>query len=230
MADYFCSGTLGDAYINVCKLWLMARKEKVHIVHRTKHKSVQPAIKEIYSLAGITCEFRKRKPDLPEVSTLWTDHKDRRFLEISPYPKFKLNIKAVQAKYKLPRKYIAVCPQSGRNAQGRRIDGGCMRLLRRQTNLPWVIVGTDGCKLGDIHLEGKTSIAEYVAIIAGAHRFIGFQGLGAYVALSHKVRSIIFARRYDMQYMPKRIAKRWKPFLRSLVTNASFRVNDCLGF
>ena len=59
MKTFFTSGTLGDTYVILCKLYREAQKERILVNHYTSFDELRPAIKEIYSLcSNIIVEFR----------------------------------------------------------------------------------------------------------------------------------------------------------------------------
>ena len=61
-----------------------------------------------------------------------------------------------------------------------------------------------------IDLRGKTSIKEALGVIAHSKRFIGFQGLLAYMALSHKVTSRVYTQS-EGEYLAfrRRLMRQW---------------------
>jgi len=66
MKTYYTGGTIGDAYVTLCKLYPIAKKEEILCKHHTIHKEVEQIVREIYLLLpNIYVEFPK--DELPEV-------------------------------------------------------------------------------------------------------------------------------------------------------------------
>jgi len=64
MMTFSCSGTLGDAYVTLCKLKTAAIAGPVLCNHYTTHKKLRPQIKKIYSLLpNVTVKFVNKRDE-----------------------------------------------------------------------------------------------------------------------------------------------------------------------
>jgi len=186
MKQIFVSGTLGDSYSVGLKL--MNKKENFEILHHTNHKFWYKSIFDIYSLfpniKNVTfVEFLypdiKEMSGLPEPDMVW-------FPDLEP-PYIPM----------CNERYIVIFPHTGReDAMARKIP---IKTVERMVELlaptPVVILGTDK-RYKNIkchaNLIGETTIKDAISIIISSSGYSGPEGLPAFVALSHKIPSVIF--------------------------------------
>lgn len=177
-----CSGTLGDAFIIVCKLYNSDIKT---ISHYTIHKHLYPKILEIYSLLNINVEECKNRVGEFIVGNI--KPKDK----YTPNPKF--NLPNVD-RFNLPDSYSVIQVESGTNDLSKR------KLTNSEINTikgDVVVLGTDSLNLnfknrGSLDLRNKTSLLESFSIIEGSNNFYGTQGLLSFFALSQAIPSYIY--------------------------------------
>lgn len=208
MKIYYTSGTLGDAYVILCKLYREAQQEKILVNHYTSLDELRPAIKEIYSLcSNILVQFRDYPtPSLDIVGQYFhhnaEDERKRQIIEDGGYglkpehnPEFDLD--SIE-RFALPQQYETLQLENGVDPDKmRRLDENMIETISRRSKLPLVIVGTDSVEYYQmrymmIDLRGKTSIKEVINIIKNSARFYGCLGLLSLVALSQKVPSMLF--------------------------------------
>ena len=190
-------GTLGDAYTVGLKI-----KKDVEIIHNTVHKQFYPEILEIYGLFPHIkkVSFNKQVIEgipkirgIPAEGMEWFPELDLDYLAIADQP------------------YIVISPHAGReDAMARKIPIDIIeRMIKDADPIPVILVGTDK-QYKNIecyeNLIGETSIEELVSIISDSSGFCGPEGLSCFVALSHRVPSIIFW-------------VRWQPIQARLLSN-----------
>jgi len=207
MKIYYTGGSLGDTYVIVCKLYSVAKKEKILCKHYTEQSAIKPIIREIYSLLpnieiefcddenplGITGQFihhklvGKRMTYLPE--------KDMYDLELECHPEFELG--SIE-QFKLPKNYVILQLQSGANLKKmRHVNAEIIDKIIAGSECPVVIVGRDDVDISRkedniIDLRWMTSIKESIKIIEGARHFFGCLGFLSLVALSQRVYSTLY--------------------------------------
>ena len=207
MGAYYAGGSLGDTYVIVCKLYSIAKKEKILCRHFTEQDAIKPTVREIYSLmpniavefcesenpSGITGQFihhkmaGKRVAYLPEKNTYG--------LKLECYPEFELG--GIE-RYRLPKNYIVLQLQSGVNPKKmRRISREAIVKILEDNERPVVIIGRDNVDISRIEgnmidLRWMTSIKESIRIIKESRHFYGCLGLLSLVALSHRVYSTLY--------------------------------------
>lgn len=199
MKIYHTSGTLGDTFIIICKLYAIAKREKILCRHHTRHESIRPIIREIYSLMpNIKVKFSE-----PDKSTLkiqgWFDPKSCKLelekygLKPEYYPKFEL--KDV-VRFNLPKYYNVLQLESGIGNK-RRLDSLTVQGILSDSEFPIVIIGKDSIAISIgrhevVDLRGDTSIKEVISIIKNSKHFYGPQGLLSFIAVSQKTFSTIY--------------------------------------
>lgn len=193
------SGTLGDTYMCVCHLAHI--EERISVDHRTKHMQWEKEIRDIYSL-------------LPNIEHVEVTSEGS--WGASPYAflKHKMDQFVAFPDFQFPRSnldpgkpYIAVCLKSGRNDQpGRRIPDAEKERLFSSSKLPIVTPAPD-----------KTALLEGMGLVARSSEFYGPQGLMSYVALSHKVPSVVYVSS-DKEYLAfrSRLDSRWIKYLKDV--------------
>ena len=102
MKVYYAGGSLGDTYVIVCKLYSVAKDEKILCKHYLEYEAIKPAVYEIYSLMpnievefcdeekplGITGQFLHHKLEGNRMTYL--PDKDMYDLELECHPEFEL--------------------------------------------------------------------------------------------------------------------------------------------
>ena len=208
MKIYYTSGTLGDAYVILCKLYREAQKERILVNHYTSIDELRPIIKEIYSLhSNIFVEFRDYPTPSLDIVGQYFHHdpeseRQRQVIEDGGYnlkpehnPEF--DLESIEH-FALPQRYETLQLENGvKSDKMRRLDENMIKVISRRSKLPLVIVGTDSVEYYQmrhlvIDLRGKTSIKEVVSVIKNSVRFYGCLGLLSLVALSQKVPSKLF--------------------------------------
>lgn len=197
MLEFSASGTLGDTYIQVLQIMTFG-DIPIKVYHYTKCTYWYDQIQEIYSLLpNVEVEFvDKKRDDLVELES--TDKTIPRVY----FPDFKM----ADWGYMIDGcvvDYIVIQCHSGKDVGGNvkkfskeHLNDFISIINKYSCNKGVVLIGTnpeylsfeDGC----LNLVGKTNILELVPIIKNATNFIGPEGFGSFVALSHKVPSTIF--------------------------------------
>lgn len=206
MKVYYVGGSLGDAYVILCKVYRTAKREPVLLRHYTAHESAKPSILEIYSLVpGIGVEFRDSKHPRG-ITGQFIHHKlvgkrmtylpdnDGYGLELECHPDFNLGD---GNRFGLPDSYVTMQLESGFNPKKkRRIDMKEAKRVINNADFPTVLIGKDSIDFdqenGVIDLRRKTSIKEMVKIIRDSRHFYGCLGLLSLVALSNRVYSTLY--------------------------------------
>jgi len=206
MKAYYASGSLGDTYVILCKLYSIAKKEKILCKHHTLWSNLRPAIKEIYSLMpNIEVEFRDDEKPLG-ITGQFIHHKlvgkrmtylpddDGYGLNLECHPNFELGD---EDRFDLPDSYITIQLESGANStKKRRINGEEVKRIIAKSDFPAVLIGKDNVdsnqENGAIDLRRKTSIKEMVKVIRNSSHFYGCLGLLSLVALSQRVSSTLY--------------------------------------
>ena len=208
MKTFFTSGTLGDTYVILCKLYREAQKERILVNHYTSLDELMPAIKEIYSLcSNIIVVFRDYPTPSIDIVGQYFHHepeeeRKRQIIEDGKYnlkpehnPEF--DLESIE-RFSLPQRYETLQLENGvKSDKMRRLDQNMIKIISRRSKLPLVIVGTDDAEYYQmrhlmIDLRNKTSIKEMMNIIKNSTRFYGCLGLLSLVALSQRVPSMLF--------------------------------------
>lgn len=199
MNEYYTSGTIGDTYIILCKLYRIAVEQKIVCKHFTSYNSLRPLIKEVYSLLpNITVEFIDTLKGVVDIRGnfryLLSDSEiDVYKYRTELYPEFDL---PSVSHFSLPEKYNVVQLTAGTKSRKKTLDDKVIKsMLMNNSNIPIVFVGessTDVNIEGSIDLRGKTSIKEVINIIKHSQYFYGYQGFLSFVALSQKIKSNVY--------------------------------------
>ena len=189
MNNYKARGTLGDTYIFCCKLLNMV-PEPTTVWHHTKHEYWREEILEIYNLVPlIRTVFTDYLPTYPEITSDVHEGKMTWFPTWNWLFDYDYGNELGE--------YMVIQPEAGK-PQGYNHKELTLKTIRReidQTDMPVIILGTSSKFKyvgGDYNLIGETSVMDAMQITAGAKKFIGPEGLLAFVALSHKVNSSIY--------------------------------------
>jgi hypothetical protein len=189
MTDYMARGTLGDTYIFCCKLKTFTQLPTT-MWHNTKHRYWENEIQEIYSLLpNINVKFIDYVPTCRELTS--DVHKDNMIWFPTWEWPYNYHYKDELGDY------MVIQPEAGK-PEGYNHKELTLKTIRReidQTDMPVVVLGTSSKFKyvgGDYNLMGMTSVMDAMQITAHAKKFIGPEGLLAFVALSHKVKSSIY--------------------------------------
>ena len=207
MRVYYTGGSLGDTYVIVCKLYSIAKNEKILCKHYIEDDAIKPAVREIYSLMpniavewrdddehlGITGQFLHHK--LRGEQMTYLPEENMYNLRLERYPEFEIG--SIE-RFKLPDDYVVLQLQSGANPKKTRkmsaeeVDG-----ILKDSEYPIVVIGKDNVDVSRIEddiidLRWATSIKEAINIIKCARHFYGCLGLLNLVALSHRVYSTLY--------------------------------------
>lgn len=193
MKQIFVSGTLGDAY--TVGLKLMKEEDDIEILHHTNHKQFYKQIFEVYNffdnIQNVNfVEFlypdTKELSGVPEEGMVWFPHLELLETNISE------------------ESYITLFPHAGRDAPDpmrREIPIETVEyMIDFFKPVPVVLLGTNNqyknikCHL---NLINETTITEAASIIINSSGFCGPEGFSSFVALSHKIPSIIFWVRFQ---------------------------------
>lgn len=221
MRTYGCSGTLGDTYINLCILYHTARREPIVCRHYTTHTNWHKLIKQIYSLLpNIQVEFINQRDTVnPRIYSSFVPHAEFGVTLSSPddwclFPQFAFP----HLSSCLPKSYVVLNPQSGREDQGRILTKEVIDKTIKDSQYPVVVLGTGQIseRIKDdnvINLAGKTSLLEAMGIASKASHFYGFQGLMSFVAMSHRIESKVYANNEGyIHAILARMPKQWEQY------------------
>jgi len=202
MKTYYAGGTIGDTYIILCKLYRVAVKEKILVKHYTRHKGLEKTIREIYGLLpNIKVEFLKNQTEKTRLigafQFLGQEAEQNKYsLQTEYYPEFDIGeIK----RFNLPKTYDVLQISAGRS-KGRILSkkdiNASLLNSEKARELAVVILGSPGVKISSnnriLDLRGKTTIKEAVSIVRGSFLFYGPAGFLSFVAVSHKIWSVVF--------------------------------------
>jgi len=206
MKTFYAGGSLGDAYVILCKVYRIAQEEPILLKHYTENESLKSSILEIYSLvSGIGVEFRDDKKPFG-ITGQFIHHKlagkrmtylpddDGYGLELECHPDF--NIRS-EDRFDLPAHYVTMQLESGANPKKlRHLGTQEIEKIINKSELPVVVLGKDNVDFtqsnGTIDLRGQTNIKEMVKIIRDGYHFYGCLGLLSLVALSQRVHSTLY--------------------------------------
>ena len=190
--EFSTGGTLGDAYITLLKL-MSYGDIPIKVFHYTQCPEWKDKIKDIYSLLpNIEVEF----VDSQRFDLIHIDSTDKSFPQVF-FPGF--NKIYPWSEFK---NYIVIQAHAGKDVgrNSKKISKDYLNTLIQLLNKYYsynviVLLGTDkeyskieGC----LNLIGRTDIRAMLAIIANASEFVGPEGMGAFMALSHRVPSTVF--------------------------------------
>lgn len=211
MKTYYTGGSLGDTYVIICKLYSVAKRERILCKHYTSQDAFKPAVREIYLLmpniavkfrsdiepSGITGQFIHHK--LVGKRMTYLPDSDGYNLTLECYPKFELGS---IGRFNLPKDYAVLQLQSGANIKKmRHVSTEQIDKIIADSGYPVVVIGRDDVNISRIEdnvidLRWMTSIKESIKIIKDARHFYGCLGLLSLVALSHRVYSTIYQPNY----------------------------------
>jgi len=222
MKTYYAGGTIGDAYVILCKLYSVAKKEKVLCKHYTAYERLRPIIKEIYSLIpNISVEFiSKRGSDVELTGAFHYQGQEReqnRYnLEPEYYPEFE---SADVDRFNLPEAYETLQIKAGSHGDRSLLSEAINRILN-SSRLPVVLIGENTMDLltesfNAMDLRGKTSVKEVASIIKGSKHFYGSLGFLSFLAVSQRIMSDVYIKsQQDISAIKFRIEtiEEWREF------------------
>jgi len=195
MKTYYAGGTVGDAYVILCKLYSIAIKEPILCKHHTKYEATKPIIEEIYGLvSGIKVEFLNMAFSGVELNGAFQNlaaEKASYGIEPEYYPEF--GLESIEC-FNLPETYAVLQTVSGIR-QDRKLLMELVEEVLTSAEFPIVLVGeTDKRITKSNDVRKRTSIKQVINIIRNSKHFYGPQGFLSYVAVSQKVHSTVFTR------------------------------------
>jgi len=195
MRTFYTAGTVGDSYVILCKLYSIAKKERILCRHYTSYAPARPIVKEIYALLpNIQVEFRMNRESVVYVRGTFihdTDKEEAKEYGLAPeyYPVFdSADIK----RFGLPEAYEVLQIEAGTDPVKRtsRLPEKMINDIIRNVTFPLVIVGDKSFGMkGEnlIDLGGRTTVREVITIIRISRHFYGRIGFLSFVAASQKV-------------------------------------------
>jgi hypothetical protein len=188
--EYLARGTLGDCYIFCCKLKMMP-PTPITVWHNTAHKYWIQELHDIYGL-------------MPNVKPLFVDYiknympelsSDVHDMDMAWFPNW--NWPERHGYTDIVGDYMVIQPEAGKPKGYNHKELKHKMIYREvdQAGMPVVILGTSSkyshirC---DHNLIGDTTVMDAMRLVSNAKKFIGPEGLLAFVALSHKVPSEIY--------------------------------------
>jgi len=210
---YACSGTLGDAYINVLKLLTDSLQGKdITVNHFTVHEAWRGKIREIYDLIpSLTLSFpESRDTKSKKIASHFAEDDG---MPVIAFPSFGLPA------FPMPAEYIVISPRAGKDGQlHRSISSSHMKGIIGDADVPVYILGSYGSSgyapRHVIDLMGRTKLWQAFKIIAGAKLFFAPQGLLTFFALSQKVRTVVYCSTdQDLSGFYNRLLPEWKEYL-----------------
>lgn len=225
MKEFNCGGTMGDAYVILCKLYEIAKKEKIICHHWSGQPQYNDLIREIYSLLpNIEVRFTDKKHKGKVLTGHFAD-KEGYDYNTTFFPDFLKDkfSEFLDEQYNSSRRIGVLQIKSGRPEQKRTLPRKLVDEIIERNDFT-VVIGTDGL-YGDLTVQDNKkmtvmdtrewsrnhgmSILQSMSIIAGsADSFDGFIGIMSYVAVSHKVSSNIYVTKtYDGS--EKRLSNVW---------------------
>ena len=216
--EYLTRGTLGDTYIFCCKLKALP-DVPITVWHNTSHMSWLNEIVDIFRLmSNVKPFFTDGIPQLHEITSDVHEGKMTFFPKWSwPY-NYHYGDELGE--------YMVIQPEAGK-PKGYNHKELTLRTIKReisQTDMPVIVLGTSSKFKyvgGEYNLIGKTSVMDAMQITAHATKFIGPEGLLAFVALSHKVNSSIYYK--SGQAIERRILNSpWERYAKDLLYINSF--------
>ncbi len=200
MTKLVSGGTLGDTYICICH-WV-TREEPIDVEHSTKHTFWHQEIRDIYSLLPNVKSVTFVERPGPKGSSPYSIV-NRKINEFEPFPNFKFPLSPLDP----GEPYIAVCPRSGKpKERGRKLSDTKLNSILTDADMPVVMPAPD-----------KTTLLEAMGLVARADSFYGVQGLMSFVALSHRIPSIVYVPN-EVEYLAfrGRLARPWIAFLKEV--------------
>ena len=223
MKIYHASGTVGDTYVILCKLYRIAAWERILCNHYVAYKELRPVIREIYALLpNIELSFKDIETPVVELSGAFRfpgQEAEQGKYNLNPeyYPEFEPgNID----RFNLPQAYETLQVKAGSHGERSLYAETIVRILA-ESNLPVILIGENSESLSAedfnvIDLRGKSSVKETISIIKESERFHGPLGFLSFVAVSQRVMSNVYMRsQLDISAISFRTeaVEEWRRFL-----------------
>lgn len=223
MKTYYAGGTIGDAYVILCKLYPVAKKEKILCRHYTAYERLRPIIKEIYSLIpNIGVEFRKPKTPIIEICGTFRfpgQESERAEYDLEPeyYPELE---SADIDRFNLPEAYETLQIKAGSHGD-RNLPPETVKRILNSSRSPVVFIGENTTDLSTesfnaMDLRGRTTVKEVASIIKGSRHFYGSLGFLSFLAVSQRIMSDVYIKsQQDISAIKFRIeaVEEWRKFL-----------------
>lgn len=199
MRTFYTAGTVGDSYVILCKLYPIAKKERILCRHYTPYVPAHSVVKEIFSLlSNIQVEMRMSKdPEMYVCGGFVYEGYKEEVKEYGLVPEYYPVFEPADAsRFKLPAEYEVLQIEAGTDPIRRKskLPGETINNITRNATLPIVIIGDKsfGMKKRDLmDLGGRTTIREAITVIRNSKHFYGRLGFLGFVAVSQKVPSSI---------------------------------------
>lgn len=200
MKTFYTAGTVGDSYVILCKLYHIARKERILCQHYTSYVPARPIVKEIFSLLpNIHVELRTNRDSVVYIRGLFSHDTDKdEAKEYGLVPEYHPVFDSADVKkFGLPATYEVLQIEAGTDPVKRksRLSEKTLNNIIGNANLPLVVIGDKNFRMKAknlIDLGGRTTVQEVVTIIKNSRHFYGRTGFLSFVAVSQKVYSTIF--------------------------------------
>ncbi|MHA1439802.1 MAG: hypothetical protein ACTSPD_19825 [Promethearchaeota archaeon] len=233
MRIFNSSGTLGDSYVVCCKL--LGINEEIKIYHSTLHSNWNETIRKILEINPnivdieiLNIESDICKPEYPYIHAhpkKYPDEPDDVVMNYFPNFEFKSN-------YNFDFSYIVLQPKSGREDQKREIPLKTIEKIINNSKYKVVLIGTSkkyekikNC----INLINKTSLFDAFHLIKNSKYYIGFFGIMAMVALSHKINcNFIYISEEEIK---KRVyGTPWERFCKNIISLENYKIQCFLNY
>lgn len=184
---FYSRGTMGDAFVILCKIYGVAVVEYIELHHYTIHKHILKNIRQVYNLLPrINLTF----DTYPRSNAMRGD-----FTEMTEYTQFFPTFQPISIDHlEIGNDYIVLQTHAGINSS-RSCPTGRIDAITEHYNKV-VLVGWDGGKPIErssvVDLRNKLDLLEVVHVLRQAKRFYGLQGLLAFIALSQKTQSFLW--------------------------------------
>jgi len=196
---FYTGGTVGDSYVILCKLYPIAKREKILCRHYTSYTPARPIVKEIFSLLpNIQVEFRLSREPVVYVRGTFrhdTDKEEAKEYGLVPeyYPAFD---PADVKRLGLPKEYEVLQIEAGTDPTKRRsrLSEKTVNSIIKNAKFPLVVIGDRSFGMSGknlIDLGGQTTVREVITVIGNSKHFHGRIGFLAFVAVSQKIPSFI---------------------------------------
>ncbi len=198
MKTYSVSGTLGDCYINLLKLYTQPR-DIISLRHYTIHTSFHPLIREVYSLLpNLRVQFvDSRDMDNKRIFS----HLNTGEMEHEPFPEF------VLPEVEVPDDYYCVQMRSGKEGDSRWIN---YNEVPKDKELVFVGGDPSGVEEGIDYGSKLTLLESFYAIRESSH-FYCPQGALAFFSMSQKVPTTVWLNNMqDLDGFFNRYCDDWK--------------------
>lgn len=223
MRTYYTSGTVGDAYVILCKLYNVAKKEKIQCSHYTAYEKLEPIIGDIYSLLpNINVQFRKSKSPAMELwGSFCPQRQKAEKIEYNLVPEYYPELELANiSRFNLPEDYEILQIRAGSHGN-RSLPPETIHGILDKSKLPVVLIGENSITLpaesfNAMDLRERTSIKEVVSIIKEGRHFYGPLGFLSFVAVSHRIMSDVYIKsQLDASAIKIRIeaVEEWRKFL-----------------